>query len=168
MGAPTTEHEARVNELRTLSTLAGFTVDVRLPWRLRPDVARLCPVNLALLVADAKHTEDPTCTATLRRLRWYTTAMAAMPPAADAFTVALAVPGTTDPRGWSSLLVSAVACRMVCGSPQWTAIGGTIVVAVRAGHARSGRDHPYRDRSWPAGTDNALSERSTSSAERGA
>jgi hypothetical protein len=168
MGAPTTEHEARVDELRTLATLAGFTVDVRLPWRLRPDVARLSPVALRLLVGDAKHTEDPACTETLHRLRWYATAIAGFPEPAMPATLALAVPGGGDPRAWGRLLVAAVAGRMVCDPPRWTVIGGTMIVTARAAHARSGRDHPYRDRLWPAATKNALSGPSTSSAARAA
>src|SRR3954471_18750414 len=109
MGAPTIAHEARVGDLRTLATLAGFTVDVGLPWRLVPDVVRLCPVNLRLLVGDAKHTEDPTCAATLRRLRWYATALTASPREAEPLTMALAVPAETDARAWARMLVAAVA-----------------------------------------------------------
>jgi hypothetical protein len=168
MGSPTPEHESRVDELRTLATLAGFTVDVRLPWRLRPDVARLSARTLRLLVGDAKHTEDPDCDATLHRLRWYTTALAGVPARATTVTLALAVPAEGDARGWARLLVSAVAGCMVCSPPQWTDLGGTIIVAVRACQARSGRGHAYRDRPWPTGTDNGLSAPSTCSAARAA
>src|SRR4051794_19346643 len=101
MGAPTTEHEARVDELRTLATLAGFTVEVRFPWRLRPDVARVSPLSLRLLLADAKHTEDPGCDATLHRLRWYATAVAGLPEAAAPVTLALAVPVEGEAAAWA-------------------------------------------------------------------
>ncbi len=162
MGSPSSGHEARVAELEDLAALAGFTGDVRLPWRLRPDVARICPINGAVFIGDAKQTEDPDCVATRRRLRWYATALCAL-PGDDQVTVALAVPSGSAVPAWQRTLVLAVRGRMVCEPPSLLVIGGTTVVATRAGHVRSGREHTYRDRPWPAGTDNAPSAPSTSS-----
>jgi hypothetical protein len=164
MGAPSLGHEDRVAELESLATLAGFTSDARLPWRLRPDVARICPSTGAMFLGDAKQTEDPGCAATLRRLRWYGIAMASMPRQAYPFTVALAVPAGSCGAGWARALVLSVDGRMVCDPPSETLIGGTIIVATRARRLRADRRHPYRDRPWPAPFVSAPSGPSTSSA----
>src|SRR4051812_47126753 len=105
MGAPSPGHQTRGGELESLATLAGFTSNARLPWRLRPDVCRICPRTGALFLADAKETEDPRCAATLRRLRWYAIALASMPYHVYPFTVALSVPIGSPSAGWARALV---------------------------------------------------------------
>ena len=163
MGSSSCTHEARVAELEVLATLAGFTADVRFQWRLRPDVARVCPGNGAVFVGDAKQTEDPKCAATQRRLRWYATALCSLPD--DVLvTVALAVPGDADVAGWARCLVRSVTPSMVCETPTLLSIGATVVVTTRASPARSGRGSAYRDRPWPAAKNDVLCAPSTSSA----
>ncbi len=164
MGAPTAEHETRVDELRTLASLSGFTVDMQLPWRLRPDVVRLCPVNLALFVGDAKHTENHNRPETRRRLRWYFTALAGLPDPAFPVTVALAVPAGQESEAWGRLLVTAAAGRMACDPPRSTVIGRTIIVAMLATQARGDRWRPYSDRTWLAEINSVLCVPSISSA----
>jgi hypothetical protein len=59
MSASTVAHEGRGAELETLALLAGYTANFALPWRLRPDVVRVCARERALFVGDAKETEAP-------------------------------------------------------------------------------------------------------------
>lgn len=71
MAAPSRRHEARRSMLETVATLAGFTVPLRLPDGMCPDVCRCSPVTAAILIGDAKHTEPPGDLYSLGRLERY-------------------------------------------------------------------------------------------------
>lgn len=146
MGAPTSAHESRVAELETLAALAGFVGLVVLPWRLRPDVVRICPGNGALFLGDAKHTETAGCRATRARLRWYGLIALSL-HARRTITVALAVPAGASIADWQEVLVRAVAADTVCASPKTTSLGDTVVITVRTRAAdQHDRGPPYRSR----------------------
>lgn len=72
------DHESRVQFLNTVAILLGCFEEIggELPDGRRPDVLRLDPGRNVLLVADAKHSESPGCTATQHRLSGYITWMA--------------------------------------------------------------------------------------------
>lgn len=106
MGAPTLTHESRVAHLETLATLAAFTTPVALPWRLRPDVARINEAHRGLFLGDAKATETPGCSATLARLHWYAVGLRALEIDVARAVVALAVDDARYGRGWQRALLS--------------------------------------------------------------
>lgn len=128
MSAPSDLHEERVELLEDLATLAGYTVDAALWFRLRPDVVRLHPGRPALLIGDAKASERPTRVATRARLRSY--AEAAHQWMSAGFMVHLAVvhgPG----GGWLACLdrsaesggisSKGVSCKKVVGD-DWVSL----------------------------------------------
>ncbi len=130
MGAPSVAHEQRVDDLATLATLAGFTTDLQLPWRLRPDVARVCAGHRSLFVGDAKATETPGCAATFARSRWYATALQTIVLVEYAL-VALAIDDTEDVRAWQRTLTAAFGGRnLACSGTSTAAIGGTFLVSL--------------------------------------
>jgi len=131
VSAPTAAHEQRVGELETLAILAGYTVPIRMPWRLRPDVLRSHPATPGLFIGDAKETEGPSCADTLRRLRWYVTALVRAPSGSEIIMV-VAVPGWRSDAGFEQLLLRAAAGRLCYSTPTTTMIGNTAIVATRA------------------------------------
>ncbi len=119
-----------MDELQSLAVLAGFTTDMSLKWRLRPDVVKMCPSTAQLFVGDAKATESSKCAATMRRLRWYSIAIAGM-SVGGATTVALAVP-VTSKLGWERALSLSLGVHLICETPRRTVLGPTAIVATRA------------------------------------
>lgn len=75
MSAPSTLHEDRVRTLETVAALAGIVVPASIGPECVPDVARVSIDGTVVLVADAKATETPGCTATIGRLRRYVRAV---------------------------------------------------------------------------------------------
>ena len=71
MTTPSPEHEFRLHELETLFLLAGIQRPVYWPGWIRPDVCHASRSRRVLAVGDAKATEVPGDTDTLRRLRRY-------------------------------------------------------------------------------------------------
>lgn len=116
MGAPSLLHETRVADLETLATLALFTAPVYLPWRLRPDVARVSPAGRALFLGDAKATETAGCAATFTRLRWYATGLPSVEPELEYALVALAVDDGPTVREWEHALALAFGAYTVTGA----------------------------------------------------
>lgn len=108
MSAPSELHEHRVHVLCDLADLSGFTLDLALHTRLRPDVCRLHHYGRSILVADAKATESPADGSTRRRLGLY--AMATRLWTDAGLQVAFAVCHGLDDRGaWNDTLVACLA-----------------------------------------------------------
>lgn len=72
-GAPSAAHEARRDVLHTVSTLAGYTLELpmTLPDGSRPDVLRLSMTLDGLFIGEAKETESAQMVATQARLARY-------------------------------------------------------------------------------------------------
>jgi hypothetical protein len=116
--------------LETLATLAGFTAPLVLAWRLRPDVARVCPRSGAAFLGGAKDTETPGCEATRSRLRWYAlgsrTVCAGRP-----LTIALAAAAGAEPD-WHVVLRQVARQAGLVPVAQGTAeLGDTIILTAR-------------------------------------
>lgn len=71
MSAPSELHEMRVELLASMASLAGYSIDVQIYNRHRPDVARLNPSHCSIFIADAKATESPSNRETRARLLGY-------------------------------------------------------------------------------------------------
>lgn len=71
MNAPSATHERRREDLATVFRLAGMTSPAHLQWWLRPDVSLAAPHARILGIGDAKATEYPGESPTLRRLVAY-------------------------------------------------------------------------------------------------
>lgn len=121
MGAPSVEHELRVQALDALGVLAGYTSRIDVGQQLRPDVVRLDPRRPRLFVADAKATEPPGLHATHVRLHAYMVSVRMWTRAG--FQVRLALAHRPEPGGaqeWLTVLVSL--CR---ATKVWSADAGT-------------------------------------------
>lgn len=103
-GRPSAAHEARVDVLTTLATLAGHVnaIDV-LPDGSRPDVAMVRPGDRSLFLGDAKATETPGSSNTAVRLGQYTAFLGRYIAAGGTGVFALAVP-PTERYSWLRLL----------------------------------------------------------------
>src|SRR5689334_2277066 len=66
------EHEGRVEFLKALAELAGYSVSLPcLPGGLIPDVLKFSPISRGLFIGDAKNTESPFDQRTQVRLSHY-------------------------------------------------------------------------------------------------
>lgn len=131
MSAPSLLHEGRVQVLGDLADLAGYTVEINCYAGLRPDVTRLHYSAPAIMVADAKATEQPDDAPTRARLLRYL--LAALEWRRAGFTVALAVCHGADPtRRWLDAIGSlvAIAGYTVLRSTYAALDAGTAVSAV--------------------------------------
>lgn len=99
MSAPSAVHEERRDDLATVFRLAGMTRQAHLQWWLRPDVSLAAPYSRVLGIGDAKATEHPGDSATLRRLIGYVRAAKRWHQAGWGIHMSLAV-GPDDGRAW--------------------------------------------------------------------
>lgn len=116
MSAPGATHERLRLDLDALAILSGHGQTLHLVDWLRPDVARCDLASFRLFVGDAKDTEAPADTETLRRLRAY-----------------LAVAGRAARLGWDATFAVAhadPAARWLC-ELDWLASRLGLVVADR-------------------------------------
>lgn len=139
MSAPSVAHESRVRDLETLATLAGFAAPLAFAWRLRPDVARVCPRSGAVFLGDAKDTETPGCDATRARLRWYVLGSRTV-CAGRSLTIALAVAAGAAPDWHIVLRQTARQAGLVPEAEGTSVLGDTIVLSARF----SGQGHGDR------------------------
>ncbi len=143
MSAPSALHEDRVDALRALADLAGFTTAVKLGVGVLPDLSRVHRSMPRLLVGDAKATEDPSDGATRRRLGRY--ALWSQTWSASGFEVHVAVAHGADPDcSWQRCLASIVALsgqRVV--SSRVVAVDGDLWVSTaRLGEGPVGLSRP--------------------------
>ena len=68
---PSRSHEERRRVLETASEAAGYRLDFRLPNLYRPDVLRLHVDRTGLFLGEAKHSEGPSDSCSVDRLRVY-------------------------------------------------------------------------------------------------
>lgn len=112
IGAPPSDHEARVEVLRSLADLVGchFAWTAELPDGRRPDVLRCdgSPGGLAFF-GEAKATEAPSCVATQERLERYAAWMALHVRTGSPGLLVLCHGRPAHDRGWILALHQVVA-----------------------------------------------------------
>lgn len=104
MPAPTLQHERRREFLRTIATLAGYTVDCSLDDECRPDVVRVDMLRARILIGEAKDTETPSCPATRQRLLRYAKAAASWTEIGFAVKFAICHGRQLESECWLALL----------------------------------------------------------------
>lgn len=112
MSAPSALHELRVRHLEVMATLAGFSVEMRLYPKERPDLVRAHVSRPAIFLADAKATEQPSDKETRRRILRYLTSSGLW--ARAGFDVAVVVcHGRDRDARWAAMLddLSAIAAH---------------------------------------------------------
>jgi hypothetical protein len=139
VSAPSVAHESRVRDLEMLATLSGFAAPLALAWRLRPDVARVCPRNGAVFLGDAKDTEAPGCDATRSRLPRYVLGSRTV-CAGRSLTIALADAAGAAPDWHVVLQQTARQAGLVTVAQGTAELGDTIVLTARF----SGQGHGDR------------------------
>ena len=68
---PSRSHEERRGVLETIAEAAGYRLELHLPNDKRPDVLRLHVDRTGLFLGEAKHTEGPSDSCSVDRLRVY-------------------------------------------------------------------------------------------------
>lgn len=68
---PSRSHEERRSVLLTIAEAAGYRLEFRFPNDRRPDVLRLHVDRTGLFLGEAKHTEGPSDSCSIDRLRVY-------------------------------------------------------------------------------------------------
>lgn len=138
MTAPSIAHESRVDKLRTIAGLAGYTVShPGLADGSRPDLAACDPNATRWMIGDAKHTEDPGCVATAVRLnRYLAWVKAAEAQDIDAVFM-LCCPRALTPRWLARLRILMDDANMSGWSIAASDIGdGDVIVSARRGQAQ--------------------------------
>lgn len=116
MSAPSTEHEDRVELLRSIATLSGYCFDIPVGEDFVPDVARLSRATRGVFVGDAKATETSGCIATSERLQNYLRAVRAQQPLDCPVILVVAHGDLYNQYGWIAT-IKQVLHRCGCGLP---------------------------------------------------
>jgi len=138
VSAPSPDHQERVDLLRSIATLSGYSCDVPIDDALVPDVARLSRATRGLFVGDAKATETSGCAATSHRLQNYLRAGRGCDQPGRSRLLVVAHGDLFDQAGWVAALG-----RVVSGSGLGSPLtSGSLVIDEEhvLAYARCGND----------------------------
>jgi hypothetical protein len=130
MGAPSIEHERRVQILDDLAVLMGFHTPLPcLPDLSRPDVCRATSRHRHLFFGDAKETETPANYQTQKRLSKYLHFLRGCGASASASVVAVCFGDPRQRNGWETTLVTLAAEQQFLGTVRFHLVDAAAVIA---------------------------------------